>query len=118
MGVRPAAALIALLLLALAAPAARASTATVEAGALHITAAPGEYNDVSVAAAPGGLAVSDAGAPLTLGPGCTTGTCLGATRIEADLGDGDDQFVLSAAFPADLSGGDGNDTLALTAPGA
>jgi hypothetical protein len=118
MGVRPAAALIALLLLALAAPAARASTATVEAGALHITAAPGEYNDVSVAAAPGGLAVSDAGAPLTLGPGCTTGTCLGATRIEADLGDGDEQFVLSAAFPADLSGGDGNDTLALTATGA
>jgi len=116
--VRPAAALTSLLLFALAAPAAHAATATVEAGALRITAAPGEFNDVSVAGAPGGMAVSDAGAPLTLGPGCTTGTCLGATRVEADLGDGDDALILSAAVPADLDGGEGDDTLSVTALGA
>src|SRR4051812_5219397 len=81
MTVRPATALTSLLLFALAAPAAHAATATVEAGALRITAAPGEYNAIGIAAAPGGLSVTDAGAPLTLGPGCTTGTCVGARRV-------------------------------------
>src|SRR5215212_7040413 len=105
------AAVTSLLLAALAAPAAHAATASVEAGALHITAAQGEYNDVSIAAAPGGLAVTDAGAAVTLGPGCSTGTCLGATRVEADLDDGDDTLTLFAAVPADLNGGPGNDAL-------
>src|SRR6266511_1585750 len=104
--VRPAAALTSLLLFALAAPTAHAATATVEAGALRITAAPSEYNAISIAAAPGGLSVADAGAPLMLGAGCTTGTCLGATRVEADLGDGDDTLTLTASAPADLSGGE------------
>jgi hypothetical protein len=112
--VRLAAALTSLLLLALAVPTAHAATTSVEAGALRITAAPGEYNNVSIAAAPGGLAVTDAGAPLTLGPGCPTGTCLGATRVEADLGDADDTLTLFAAVPADLQGGEGNDNLAVT----
>jgi hypothetical protein len=116
--VRSAAALTSLLLLALAAPAAHAATATVETGALRIAAAPGEFNAVTVAAVPGGLSVTDAGAPLTLGVGCTTGTCLGATRIEADLGDGDDQLTLSADLPADLGGGLGNDSIAVTAFGS
>ena len=116
--VRPAAALISLLLFALAAPAAAdAATATVETGALRVTAAPGEYNTIAISAVPGGLAVTDAGAPLTLGPGCTTGTCLGATRIEADLNDGDDALTLSADFPADLRGGSGNDSITVTALG-
>jgi hypothetical protein len=116
--VRSAAALTSLLLLALAAPAAHAATATVEAGALRITAASGEYNAVTVAAVPGGLSVTDAGAPLILGAGCTTGTCLGASRVEADLGDADDWLTLSADLPADLRGGLGNDSITVTAFGS
>jgi hypothetical protein len=105
-----------LTLVALAAPDAHAATASVDAGALRIAAAPGEFNAVSVSATPAGLLVTDSGAPLTLGAGCTTGTCVGATRIEADLGDQDDSLILSAAVPADLSGGAGNDTLSVTTP--
>src|SRR4051794_40014663 len=105
-----------LLLFALAPPAAHASTASVDTGALRITAPPGEYNTIAISATPGGLAVSDDGAPLTLGPGCAAGVCAGATRIEADLGDGDDQLSLYVSLPADLRGGAGNDIV--TAPGA
>jgi hypothetical protein len=103
-------------LLLLFAPAANAATATVDTGALRITAAPGEYNTIAISATPGGLAVSDDGAPLTLGPGCAAGVCAGATRIEADLGDGDDELSLYVSLPADLRGGAGNDIVA--APGA
>src|SRR4051812_8551703 len=117
MSVRPAAALTSLLL-ALAAPAAHASTVSVQAGALRITAPAGEYNAIGITAAPGGLTVTDTGAPLTLGLGCTTGTCVGATRVEADLGDADDILTLSASLPGDLSGGPGNDDVAVTTLGA
>jgi hypothetical protein len=109
-------ALTSLLLFALAAPTAHAATATVEAGALRITTAPGEYNTIAISVVPGGLAVTDDGAPLTLGPGCAAGVCAGVTRIEADLGDGDDQLSLYVSLPADLRGGPGNDVV--TVPGA
>jgi RTX calcium-binding nonapeptide repeat (4 copies) len=103
------------LLLALAPSAAQAATASVEAGALRIAAAPGEYNAIDVGPAVGGLVVSDTGAPVTLGAGCVPqgieALCTGATRVEADLADGDDVLTLSAPLPADVKGGDGNDAL-------
>jgi RTX calcium-binding nonapeptide repeat (4 copies) len=103
------------LLLALAPSAAQAATASVEAGALRIVVAPGEYNAIDVGPGAAGLLVSDTGAPLTLGPGCIPqgieALCTGATRVEADLADGDDVLTLSAPLPADLTGGDGNDAL-------
>jgi hypothetical protein len=109
---------IALLPLALLlAPAAHAATAEVTQGALRITAAPGETNALSVAP---GLTVTDTAAPLTLGAGClpqaSGALCDGATRVEVDLGDGDDALTLSAPLPADLQGGPGNDIITLTAP--
>jgi hypothetical protein len=58
---------ISLLLLALAPATARAATATVDGDALRIVAAPAELNAITVAPAATGLAVSDAGAPLTAG---------------------------------------------------
>jgi hypothetical protein len=101
--------------LSLAPSAASAATVSVEAGALHVVAAPGEYNAIDVGPVASGLVVSDSGAPLTLGAGClpqgVEALCTGATRVEADLGDNDDVFTLSAALPADLKGGDGNDAL-------
>jgi hypothetical protein len=95
-----------LLLLLFAAPA-QASTAELSAGALRVIAAPGEANAITVTDTPTGPAVTDAGAPLTLAPGC----CAGATRIEVDLGDGDDTLVLDTSLPADVSGGAGDDFL-------
>jgi hypothetical protein len=103
--------------LLLFAPAAQAATVEVSAGALRITANLGETNAVDIGP---GLVVADSGAPLTLGPGCIPqgleALCTGATRVEADLGDGDDALTLTAPLPADLQGGDGND--ALTVVGA
>src|SRR5215213_7363977 len=105
--------------LLLFAPQAHAATAEVTAGALRITATPGEYNAITVAPSATGLAISDAGAPLTAGHGCipegVQAICTGATRIEANLGDGDDALMLSAPLPADLEGGEGNDTLTVVA---
>ena len=108
------------LLLTLAPTTAHAATATVEAQALRITAAPGEYNDVSVAPSGSALAVSDT-SPLTPGAGClaqATGiVCAGASRVEVDLGDGDDNFTLAADLPAAVQGGTGDDSVT-TAGGA
>jgi RTX calcium-binding nonapeptide repeat (4 copies) len=108
-----------LLLFALAPPAAQAATASIEGDALRITATPGEYNAILVAPAGTGLSVTDSAYPVAAGPGCsvqgTAAICPLPTRVEADLGDGDDSLALSASLPADLEGGAGNDILTLIA---
>src|SRR5215211_7947482 len=97
MRMRRSALLTSLLLFALAAPAAHASTATVEAGALRVTGGAGEYNAVGIATVPAGLTVTDDGAPLE--------------SVSLDGGDGDD--ILSGGGGADVIAGDaGNDALA------
>jgi RTX calcium-binding nonapeptide repeat (4 copies) len=120
---------------AMASPA-RAEQVAVADTALVISAAPGESNVLDVE--PLGLAyqVTDDGADLTAGPGCTAiavrlvvcgGTVL---SIDADLGDGDDlaglwnvtvpvritggpgdDLIEGGSAPDDLSGGDGIDSL-------
>jgi hypothetical protein len=108
-----------MLLFALAPAAAQAATVSSSGDVLRLAANPGEYNAVTIA--PDG-AVSDTGAPLTAGPGCTAGagavTCAPAARLEADLGDGDDSLTLSAPLPANVVGGDGNDRLTVALPPA
>jgi hypothetical protein len=108
-----------LLLSALAPAAAHAASVSVETDALRITANPGEYNAINVAPGTSALIVTDAGAPLSPGPGCAiaTGgvTCTPASRLEAELGDGDDKLTLSAPIPAGMSGGPGNDRLSVVA---
>ena len=103
------------LLLTLAPTAARAATASVEGDALRLVGAPGEYNAISVAPAGAGLSITDSAYPVAAGPGCTAqGTavlCPVPTRVEANLGDGDDSLALSASLPADLRGSVGNDSL-------
>jgi hemolysin type calcium-binding protein len=95
-------------LVLLAAPAsAHAATAELDAGTLRVIAAPGEANAVIITDGPAGPTVTDDGAPLAVVPGC----CLGATRIEVDLGDGDDTLTLNTTLPATVSGGDGDDVL-------
>ena len=112
---RLAAALTSLLLFALAPATAHAASAAIDRGTLRITATPGEYNAVTVAPSGTALTVTDTGAPLTLGLGCipqaTAAICTGATRLEVDLADGDDNFTLSADLQADLQGGTGDDSI-------
>jgi hypothetical protein len=124
---RPRAAIIALAV-ALTAPlclplAAHAATVSVEGDVLRVIAAPAEANQLTVAANPTDLSVTDLGAPLTAGPGCTvaddgTASCAGAAtgttpvaRIEVDSGDLDDSVSVVAELPARILGGDGNDSL-------
>lgn len=115
--------------MALAAPAAHASTASFSGGTVTITAAPGEANDVWVY---GELSqygeISDT-AGITPGPGCNA---VSPTQVEcgpeqdgelvsygnydtvvADLGDGDDEFnaTFSLLDEVDVKGGDGDDEL-------
>jgi hypothetical protein len=108
-------------LLLFAPAAAQAATVGVQGDALRIVAAPGERNAISVAPAGTGLAIADAGAPLTAGPGCTltdtTALCT-APRLEAELGDGDDSLTLTASLAADLRAGPGDDRLTVLGPAA
>jgi hypothetical protein len=102
-------ALTLLMLLAFAA-AAHAATVTVENGTLRVIAGPGEINAVTIAPAPapaalGTLTVNDGAAPIVIAES--------ATVVYADLGDGDDSLRLTAALPAHVLGGIGNDTLAI-----
>ena len=102
-------ALTLLVLLAFAA-SAHAATVTVEHRTLRVIAAPGEINAITIApapppAAPGTLTVNDGAAPTVI--------AVGATAVYADLGDADDSIRLTAALPAHLLGGVGNDTVAV-----
>lgn len=115
-------------------PPARADASTVGTGpdeligaAIAISSAPGETNQVSVSydydAAI--FTITDA-AGATAQPGCqqvdaTTVTCAAGTsdatlvnRVVADLGDGDDSFIIGetgALYGASVDGGPGSDTI-------
>ena len=107
--------MVALGLLALAAPAASAATATVASGALTYTAVTGETNNLLVTRAGGSFTLSDTTASLGAGTGCSstgyrTVTCAAST-LSLDAGDRDDVITLGAAAPATLNGGSGNDQL-------
>ena len=116
--------LVVLVFLAVAAPAS-AATVSVAGSVLRVTAAPGEWNAISVAPPffPGpapSLVVSDAGAPIAAGAGClpalTPGSVAcgtsGVASVEVDAGDADDSVLVSAPLPARIWGGDGDDELA------
>lgn len=119
------------------APAATASTVSVDGNTLLVVAAPGEVNAVSVSErVPGGTdsvadyRVTDLPAGATPGPGCTlepsrypqeaVSICpaTGVQRVEVRLGDGDDaveQFFLGV--PIEVRGEGGNDRINLVARG-
>ena len=79
---------------------------------VEFKATPGEVNRVTAVKAPGGLRITDRGATLVPGHGCTavaSDEVVCETRIlDAELGDGDD--TLSAPAVA-VRGGEGDDTL-------
>jgi hypothetical protein len=95
----------------------------VEQQVLRVTAAPGELNALTVTTSFAGasMVVSDLGAPLSAGTGCTatedgsascpTGASVPITNIEVDAGDLDDSVAVVAPLPAVILGGDGDDRL-------
>jgi Ca2+-binding RTX toxin-like protein len=109
-----------------AAPAAHAGSVSITDDGthkvLHVTAAQGETNDVTVFG--DGGSVVDQGAVLTAGPGCSVdpvsgwGTCDASdlTEIDVDLGDLDDRFHAPTRIdvPFVVEGGDGSDQLDAT----
>jgi len=131
---RRAALLAALLTMALA-PAAAASTVSVEDGTLLVTGASGEANEVFVServspgqTRPSEYAVKDTGAGTTAGPGCGPDPTLppqgspvvcSALPVEAivvRLGDGDDGAGHdTTAVPISIYGEGGNDRIAMLA---
>jgi hypothetical protein len=121
MGRRRAPALAALALLALA-PAAHASSAAIDGGALRVLAAQGEANSIYIGPADpstGTYSVHDGGAFLNAGAGCRrdepSGNVLcpsaGVGSLTVDAGDLDDAVTVTAPLPAVISGGPGVDGL-------
>jgi hypothetical protein len=123
-------ALLALAALVTLASPAGAATVTVEGSSLRIAAAPGEANQLTVAAgiaadpaaagagaAAGAFTVTDAGAPLTPGPGCSPAdigvTCAtpGDAAIDVLAGDRDDSVTLDLPVAAFVDGGTGDDVI-------
>ena len=91
---------------------------------MRIAAAPGEANQLIVggpATDPASLTITDAGAPLTPGPGCAQTnagvTCVSPANraIEVSAGDGDDFVTISAPVGSFIDGGAGDDVIELPA---
>jgi Glyoxalase/Bleomycin resistance protein/Dioxygenase superfamily len=111
------AALIALL--AVAFPAQAAITSLKE-GVLLLAASPGEANVITVGPGPdGSLTVTDTGAPLTAGPGCSPAdigvTCVtaGVSEVDVAAGDSDDSVTIDTFLGAFVDGGAGDDVIQL-----
>ena len=98
---------------------------SVEGELLRVLASPGEANALTVAAGltDASLIVTDPGAPLSAGPGCTVGADGSAScsapagggpvaSIDVDAGDLDDSVSVAAALPAQILGGEGDDRIA------
>jgi Ca2+-binding RTX toxin-like protein len=102
--------------LATAAPAA-ASTVRVDGATLKYEAAPGEANRLSVASSNGTLTVTDLGANVSAGSGCTSvsatvATCpaAGVAAMSVSLGDMDDTATVArTSIPTTFDDGPGND---------
>jgi Ca2+-binding RTX toxin-like protein len=104
--------------IACAVPAvASGSTASISIKRIFYAAAPGEVNQLTISAAGSDYALSDPGATIQPGAGCTGGAqnvvCAGAGIIGFTVsgGDGGDDLRNTTSKPATLSGGDGADSL-------
>ncbi|HEY1596409.1 MAG TPA: hypothetical protein VGF74_13510, partial [Thermoleophilaceae bacterium] len=101
-----------------AAPAA-ASTVQLDGPTLTYDAAPGESNRLTIAGSGGSLTVTDTGATVTAGPGCssissTKASCpaAGVSAMALSTGDMNDTASASSlSIPTTFSDGPGNDTM-------
>jgi hypothetical protein len=94
---------------------------SVDGPLVRITAAPGETNQLTVGASwdSTSLTVTDAGAALIPGPGCSAAdagvTCVTPeyAGIDVSTGDGDDSVTIGVAIPAYVDGGAGDDLISV-----
>jgi hypothetical protein len=109
----------ALLLAGLSPTAALASYASVDSDhhMLAYTASSGERNNLTVSLSGGAYKLTDTGATITPGAGCTqlSGTQVSCTGyigyVGVGAGDMDDTVTVTGAIPAWIDGDSGNDTL-------
>ena len=98
-------------------PVALGATASVSIKRVFYAAAPGEVNNLSVSFNGTDYVLTDQGAAVEAGAGCSalgnTATCAGAGIIGMTLsgGDGADSLENTTSTRSTLSGGDGNDSL-------
>ena len=99
-------------------PLAGAATVSLTRGELAVAAGPGEANEIAVTEGTDGtLWVTDVGAPVTAGTGCSvraanTAECDGAVdSLTVHAGDGDDRVLNAVYVPCELYGEAGNDAL-------
>jgi Ca2+-binding RTX toxin-like protein len=98
-----------------------ASTVAVDGSTLFFTAGNGDANNVTFSLSLGEFMISDSGAPLTAGNGCTqvdtnNVTCLasGVTLLDINLGDQNDSLALNLPLDnASIQGGNGTDALSI-----
>lgn len=112
-------AIAALCALALFPTGAFAATASIQIKRVFYVAGAGEKNDLTISVVGENYILSDPGAQVTAGPGCTasdnnTAACpaAGITGITVSAGDVADNVKNATSTPSTLSGGDGNDSLA------
>ena len=100
----------------LPAPALGATT-SISIKRVFYVAAPGEVNNLAVSLSGTDHVLTDSGATVDAGPGCSTSgntaTCpaSGIIGLTVSGGDGADSLTNNTSTPSTLSGGDGNDSL-------
>ena len=100
---------------AMAVPA-RAATVSADGSTMRVEAAPGEQNQLTI----GASTVTDLGAPMTAGPGCSPApggaACLPTTGAFVDAGDGDDSIDVRNEITDSVWCGRGRDTVVADPP--
>src|SRR2546430_2880276 len=105
--------------LAVAAAPAAASTVQLDGPTLTYDAAPGEWNRLTISSAGGTLTVTDTGATVTAGPGCTSASSTKATCPATGVaamavstgGMNGHASVFGTSIPTTFDDGPGNRTL-------
>ena len=93
------------------------ATASISIKRVFYVAVPGEVNNLAVSLSGTDHVVTDSGATVDAGPGCSasgnTATCPapGIIGLTVSGGDGADSLTNNTSTPSTLSGGDGNDSL-------
>lgn len=96
---------------------ALAATASISIKRVFYAAAPGEVNNLAVSLSGTDHVLTDSGATVDAGPGCSssgnTATCAatGIIGLTVSGDDGADSLTNNTSTPSTLSGGDGNDSL-------
>lgn len=101
------------------AEAAAATGVGVSGGVLHVNAAPGAANRITISQSGSSFAIRDGGGPLSAGTACTAYPIFGlvmcpsngVTKVSVRLGDKNDTLSVNFSGPVEAFGDDGNDVI-------